>query len=569
MVINMQACTNCNDEFENPEHFANFLKHFTQVMGLPESIPPPALCPSCRAQRRFCFRNEMNLYRRQCSICKKDIFSMYDNDAIFPVYCRECFYADSWDATAYGRTFDFSRPFFEQYHELLNAVPRIALMATPDCVGSDYANYIGSAKNSYLVYGSIIVEDCYYGSPYYSKNCVDVLVSRHCEYSYELIDCQNLNTSAYCQDCENSYDIFFCYDVKNSSDCIGCVGLRNAQFHIFNEALSELEYKRRKTEMPLWDSTVRQEIQRKVHELTLKMPHRFMRGSKNEQVSGDYIFASKNTHESFFVEKCEDSAFLGQTIDMKDCYDCNFTENDELLYNYLGSWKVQRSMCSLACHNSHDLFYSDFCTSCANLFGCISLKNKESGMLNKIYPVDEWQKLRDKIIHHMKKSGEWGQYFPQELSPVAFNESVAAQYYPLSKEEAQTRGWQWKDSARGTVGKETLSHDQIPDDISRVGEEIVNTILACQTCNRNYKLIKQELAFYKKFGYGIPRNCPACRHVARLSKRNPRQLWSRQCDCALANHGHAVRCETTFNTSYSPDRAERIFCESCYQKEVI
>jgi hypothetical protein len=451
----------------------------------------------------------------------------------------------------------------------MNAVPRIALAATADCMGSDFANYIGNVKNSYLVYGSIYAEDCYYGSPYYSKNCVDVLVSRHCEFSCELVDCQNLHTCAYCQDSENSHDIAFCYDVKNCSDCIGCVGLRNAQFHIYNERLSEQEYKKRKTEMPLWDPAVRAQIQERVNELKAKTPHRFMRGSKNELVTGDYIFTSKNTYDSFFVEKCEDSAYLGQTIDMKDCYDCNFTENDELLYNYLGSWKVQRSLCALACHNCHDIFYADFCTSCSNLFGCISLRNKENVILNKEYPPDEWRALRDKIILHMKETGEWGQYFPPEISPFAFNESVAIQYYPLTKEEVVARGWHWKDNVGGTTGKETIAHDQIPDDIGMVDEGIINQILACQGCKRNYKLIKQELAFYKKFGYAIPRQCPSCRHRARLSKRNPRELWQRQCDCALDTHSHPARCATEFQTTYAPDRPEIIYCESCYQKEIV
>ncbi len=501
-------------------------------------------------------------------MCKKDIVAMYDAQAPFPVYCRECYWSDAWDATEYGHVFDFTRSFFDQYKELIDSVPRIALAATADCVGSEYANNIGSVKNSYLIYGSIYAEDCFYGSPYYSKNCVDVLVSRHCEYSYELVDCQNLRTSAFCQDCENSYDIMYCYDVKNCSDCIGCVGLRNKQYCVFNEQLSEQEYKKRKAEMPLWDSSVRDAIKKRLQELKTKAPHRYMRSSKVDTVTGDYIYESKNTFESFFVEKCEDSAYLGQTIDMKDCYDANFTENDELLYNYLGSWKVQRSLCSFTCYNGHDLYYSDFCNNCSNLFGCISLKNKKYAIFNTIYTPDEWLALRDKIILHMKETGEWGDYFPAQISPFAFNESVAIQYYPLSKEEVLVNGWRWREDVGGTIGKETISADRIPQDIAQVPDSICNEIIACKICRRNYKLIKQEVAFYKKFGLGVPLDCPQCRHKARLALRNPRSLWDRQCDCVLASHDHEGRCDTQFKTSYAPARPEIVYCESCYQKEV-
>ena len=33
--------------------------------------------------------------------------------------------------------------------------------------------------------------------------------------------------------------------------------------------------------------------------------------------------------------------------------------------------------------------------------------------------------LRDKIIEHMKKTREWGQFFPKEHSCFSYNESTA------------------------------------------------------------------------------------------------------------------------------------------------
>jgi hypothetical protein len=43
----------------------------------------------------------------------------------------------------------------------------------------------------------------------------------------------------------------------------------------------------------------------------------------------------------------------------------------------------------------------------------------------------------------MQKTGEWGQYFPASLSPFAYNESVAQDYFPLTAEVARQEGYTW------------------------------------------------------------------------------------------------------------------------------
>ena len=45
----------------------------------------------------------------------------------------------------------------------------------------------------------------------------------------------------------------------------------------------------------------------------------------------------------------------------------------------------------------------------------------------------------------MKKRGEWGEFFPGMVSPFAYNETVASEYYPLFKTEAEKQGFRWFD----------------------------------------------------------------------------------------------------------------------------
>ena len=124
-------------------------KAFYQKMEVPE----PTRCPACREMRRLAFRNERSLYLDACSLCKKQMFSMHHPSKTYPVFCNSCWYSDKWDAHDYARDFDFNRPFFEQFKELLKKVPRMAT-STFDNENSDFVNCATRDKNCYLIFGA-------------------------------------------------------------------------------------------------------------------------------------------------------------------------------------------------------------------------------------------------------------------------------------------------------------------------------------------------------------------------------------------------------------------------------
>ena len=145
---------------------------------------------------------------------------------------------------------------------------------------------------------------------------------------------------------------------------------------------------------------------------------------------------------------------------------------------------------------------------------------------------------------------------------------MAQAYFPLSKEEVLKKGFKWWDKIQKTHGKETLKAEQIPDSIYDVPDSIINEILSCIECDRNYKIVKNEFLFYKKHSIPIPHKCFFCRSSERFKFENPFQLWHRNCMCELVVHGHKGKCQNEFETSYSLERKEIIYCESCYNKEV-
>ncbi|MBU0670943.1 hypothetical protein KKF29_02180, partial [Patescibacteria group bacterium] len=70
------------------------------------------------------------------------------------------------------------------------------------------------------------------------------------------------------------------------------------------------------------------------------------------------------------------------------------------------------------------------------MFGSISVRNQEFCILNKQYDEASFDKLKIKIVEHMKNMGEYGQFWPIQNSPFCYNETAAQDNYPLDKKDA-------------------------------------------------------------------------------------------------------------------------------------
>src|SRR3989344_7192439 len=101
------ACNNCKANFIiEPEDFA-----FYERM----QVPPPTWCPECRFQRRMSWRNGWHLFKKKEARTGEEIFSFFPEESPIKIYDRDYWFSDAWDPLEYGRDYDFSRPFFEQF----------------------------------------------------------------------------------------------------------------------------------------------------------------------------------------------------------------------------------------------------------------------------------------------------------------------------------------------------------------------------------------------------------------------------------------------------------------------
>jgi len=555
-------------------------------------VPPPTWCPECRMIRRMAFWNERNFFKR-IDEGGKAILSTYPQESPHKVIDRDFWWSDKFDAASYGRDYDFSRPFFEQFGELLLSVP-LPSRLTVGLVNSDYSNASDYIKNCYMCFNASTSEDCFYGVFFTdSRDSVDVLDSDWLESSWEIYsggNCYRVFYGARVSDCRDSY---FLYNCSNVSDCFGCVNLRHKQYHIFNEPYSREDYFRKLKEMNLGSHASFERWRKEFREFVLKFPHKYINGLSNVNVSGDDINQAKDVKESYEIYEAENIAYcqsVGQHT--KDSYDfTNWGRASQLVYESVDCGSSSRGLkfCSGCFSGCRDLEYSISCFSSENCFGCVGLKKKKYCIFNKQYSKEEYEKLRAKIVEHMNvmpyvdKLGriyKYGEFFPLAMAPFAANETAIMDFTDMTMEKALRYGLAWRESKTSEYKITILSKD-LPDHIKDVAESVTKEAIGCTNCKQAYRIIPKELEFYKRFQIPLPRLCHNCRFKERIKQRNFPKLFSRNCQCAGAmsengiykntvEHIHGVSiCPNQFKTAYSPDKPEIIYCEKCYQQEVV
>ena len=555
MKSETKNCQNCKKNFTIESEDFNFYEKI--------KVPPPTWCPECRQQRRYAWRNERILYRRDCDQCGKNTVTIYSPNKKLRVFCLKCWWGDSWDPSSYGRDFDFSRPFFEQYFELQKEVPRMALLSK-NSINSDYTNHSADNKNTFLSFCCFNTEDVFYSTwVMKSRNCMD------CSYIYEggekLYECIDSRKSYQCQYCalvESSVDCFYCYDCKNCTDCFLSSNLRNKKYVFKNIQYSREQYLEKINEYNLSSFVDRIKLISEFTDLYKnKSVHRYVVSERNINCIGSMLFDSKNAKNCFDAENLEDVKNSYAVLDIKDSLDLyHVGTKSELCYESHGCTRIYNTkFCHLCYDNSH-LTYCDSCQNSENLFGCISVKKGEYMILNKKYSKEEYFILKEKIILHMNSTSEYGEFFSPNISPVCYNETQGNYYMFETKENILSKGWLWEDKIPGTFGKETISINELPDSIKDVEDNILSSVLKCNICFKNYNIVSNELIFYRHEKIPLPRSCPECRHKRRFSLRLPRKLWHRKC--------MKKGCQNEFETSYSPDRPEIVYCERCYQQEI-
>ncbi|MBI3626795.1 hypothetical protein HY224_01995, partial [Candidatus Uhrbacteria bacterium] len=487
--------------------------------------------------------------------------------------------------------------------ELYKEVPQIGRAVTA-LTNSDYSSGSSYLKNCYLVFNSDYSDDSMYCTFLErSKQCLDLYVADLCELSYDSSNVFKDYNVRYSKRVNESVNVYFSKNLHGCTDCFGCFNLKNKQYHIFNKPYSKEDYFKTLEKFDLGSYKFVQEMKEKMAKLEQGFPKRYAEGLNNTNVIGDLIFNSKDCfycNEVGDCENCKWTHFMS-IASTKDSYDyMMWGGGAELMYECMGAGGGANNVrfCYMCWGATTNMEYAkDILKGTDDVFGCSSLKKKRFCILNKQYTEKEFHDLRAKIIEHMDKMPyvdskgrvyKYGEFFPADVSHYAYNESMAQAFFPLSKAEALRQGYKWRDLETARY-KATMKSAQLPDHIKDVPDSIVKEVIECEhtgecleQCPTAFKITQQELDFYRRQSIPLPRLCHNCRHYGRfLSRNHISKLWPGKCRCAGAKssggeylnqgeHFHGTsKCPNEFQTPYSPEKSNILYCEQCYKEEVI
>jgi hypothetical protein len=518
-------------------------------------IPSPTLCLDCRQQRKLVWRNERKLYKRKCDATGKEMISMFSPNSSLTVY-----HPDAWHKhdflSHWNEGYQFQETFFSEFWSLLKKVPQLWLSVAYN-ENCEYTNQCGNSKDCYYSFDVWMVEHGLYSNfiddSSFLVDCSSTHESHHCYSCVDTLRCNQCQHLIRCSDCSFSTLLI---------DCIGCeycsesTNLVNKKYYHRNKQYWEEEW------LKLQGNNSKDEIT--FEDFCQSTPKKWGNFFTSTECSGDYISFSQKTFHSFETKDAQNVKYIDRSRILENSMDIRwFWNNLQFSYDSLSvGINAFHILFSMHCWtNVSDLIYCMYCTDgTKNCFGCIGLKGQEFCILNKQYTKEEYEILVPKIIEKMITDGEWWEFFPASLSPFGYNETVASEYFPLEKEEAQKQGFNWSDyEAPFPKVEKTIPWEKLPDDIASIPDDILNWAIECEVSKKLFRITIQELEFYRKHNIPIPRRHPDVRHMDRMKKRNPRKLWERKCD----------HCEKMMITTYAPERPETVYCESCYEREVI
>lgn len=555
LVPHERVCKKCNQPFKVEKEDIDFYNMLR--------VPSPTKCSNCRQRNRRAFINYTTFFKRSCSVPghNEKLISQIPENSPFPVYDFDYYWSGNWDPLSYGMDYKLGKSFFSQFRDLLNKVPQPATTRDPMSVNSEYTSAGLQQKNCYYIFGGLYPENVLYSVwPLWTKDSMDVLVAWNSERCYEVVN------STYCYNCwfiyhsKNCLDSTFIFDCQNCEHCFGCVNLRNKKYYFFNEPLTKEEYEKKIQEINLGNREVLAFWQKKFEELLAESPKRITFNTQTTNSIGNILENCDDCYKCFFLKGAQHNRYTEIELGAKDCMDVLLGTTPQKCYEsvtpYTGSNLHFVSNCRGECL---DFEYSFNLKNCSNCFGCIGLENKQFCIFNKQFSEEGYWTKVDEIKTNMLASGEYGEFFPASFSPFPYNASVAQVSSPLNKEQAEEENLWWQEPELSEFNGRVLSKEEVPKDIKDVKDDILDAAIKCEITGRPFRIIKEELEFYRYGSLPIPTIHPFERSIKRF-------LWIGSFNFSEIP---CVKCGNKIIGNISNNLGKNIYCQDCYNKEII
>ncbi len=469
-------------------------------------VPLPTLHPVECVRQMATYGSLMNLYRGKSALSGKAQLTRYNPAYKYLICTQDEYWSDQVDNSQFGREYDFSRPFFEQWNELMHAVYLLPLTNTNN-ENSEYVNGGQDMKNCYLCFACSQAQDCLYCFTHYHGNDnIECANANKCQFCYHCSDVENCYESQNCVECETCSNCIGCIDCTGCSFCTGCVGIEHRQYCFFNEKLSPEQYQERVRDLNLGSYAARHSFLERLAAFLASSGHVPNRLINVENCTGSYIRRGQNLVYCFNSRNCKDCGYQVAALDSTDCWK-GYAINCEFNYNSI-------NYNAYNCHYSYGIFRSESCwygyvlgNSCAHCFGCSALKQKSYCILNKQYSKGEYMDLVPRIVAHMRQTGEWGQYFPAKLAPHSYEDSWVNDYLTeIPHEEVLRRGYHSDPPLVQPAPPNAIQGADLPDHIDdAIPAMLLSQPIACATTGAAFNIQEREIAFYQRFKIPLPR----------------------------------------------------------------
>jgi len=557
----MRVCKSCGTQFQIYEEDIRFYRSLL--------IPPPTLCPLCRKKRRMAHLMRVpKFFKKECNAegHSESLVSVYPKESPHKVYDTPYWFSDEWDAEDYCREYDIEKDFFSQFKELFFDVPRIPIDRDLTATNCDYSVGGKHGKNLYYCGGGYRSEDCMYDmNTRFSKSCIDSTNVWHSELCSNCVDAEKCSNCIYVHNSSNCLDSAFLYDSRNCSHCFMSSNLRNKSYVFQNQQLSREEYKKRIESVNTGNREELEVYISKFNDLLTRAVRRAVTNTNTANSAGDKLTNCKDCFFAFDGTNGENLRYTNGFDSLRDVMDVSFSaENTEKCYECIIALGSGMKSCMFV-RSSMDLEYCSDCHNSKYCFGCVGLRNKEYCIFNKKYSEDEYWKKVDEIKTRMLQDGTYGEFFDVSLNLIPYQSSNAEYYWPLSEKERKEKGVMWYEESGINIpeGMETLvpGKDKEFLDIKNVGDDILQKAIICKKTKKPFRVIESELQLLRKLNIPLPTKHPWERIMERKVYEHDIDLYPFTCPSCRKNT-HSVYNETK-------QKEYKIFCEECYNKEVV
>ena len=556
-----KTCPQCGAVFDIFAEDIEFYRMF--------KVPSPTLCPACRLQRRLGYRINIIpvFYKKECSAPghTEKVISTYTPDNPLKIYDYNFWHSDQWEPLDFGCDYNFSQLFFEQFKNFVLSVPHPAIYKDPKGVNSEYVVSGLQPKNCYYTAVPYNSENIYYGSTIlYSKDCLDCVYLDGCQSCYACANLFRCHSCFFCYDSQECLNSFFLFNCRNCQHCFGCDNLRNKKYYFFNQPLSKEEYEQKIKQINLGKRSVLREYKIKFANVLSLAIHKNTNNLKIVNSTGNDLRECKNCFHCFEVwGGCENLRYGTSLEKSSNVMDFFGGVHNAFVYESTGiSYSNNLKFC-LQCRQSSNLEFCCECHNCQDCFACFGLKNKKYYILNKQYSENDYWALVDKIKCQMLASGEYGQFLPLKIGWVPYNDSSASVDFPLPEIEIKQRHWPFQEEVKSEIDLskiKSVAANDLPDDIKDAAEDILEKAIICGATSKPFKLTKFELDFYRNYNLPVPTEHPSERIKNHLRDfRHPYKLWKDIC----------FSCQKEINSGWDPAKKYKVYCETCYLREVV